>query len=760
MPNAFKTKRAEKLGTFGGVFTPSVLTILGIILFRRTGYIVGEGGLRDALLILFLANGISVLTSISLGAIATNLKVKGGGDYYLISRTLGVEFGGAIGTVLFLAQSVSIAFYAIGFGEAVAGLPLASGLSPQWIACGALAFLFAFAWLGADWATRLQYVVMALLFLALGAFMIGGASRFDPELLAENWEAEGATESFWMLFAIFFPAVTGFTQGVSMSGDLKDPGKSLPLGTFAAVGVSFAVYVVASIVLAGAQTTANLRSDYNAMHEISLIPWVITGGVIAATLSSGMASFMGAPRILQAMAQDRIFPYLKFFARGHGEASNPRRGIVLSGAIALATVALGDLNAVALAVAMFFLISYGLLNYATYYEARAASPSFRPRFRYFNKYVSLLGAFGCLGAMMAISPAAALISIAVLFGIYQYLRATAGPARWAHGKHSYYFQRIREMLFELERAPSHPRDWRPHILAFSQDDEQRAQLLRFSSWIEGGSGLTTAVEVLESSRYLSFTRRRATRDNLRQTIEEHGYQAFPLAVSARDFRQALEMLLQMHGLGPLRPNMILLNWLSQAPRQTKDDADTRRYGNNLREAMRMGSNIVVLDAPERAWKRLEATPVPDRRIDVWWSGGATSQLMLLLAYLMTRTEAWDAAQLRVLAQGEKARPERTRQTLDAMLADVRIEAEPVVVGTMNLETLVEQSGDASLVVLPMLLESDEPTDLVGRPLEEVLENLPVVALAIASEDIQLDADPEEGEAGERAAAQDRADDAP
>ena len=168
------------LGTFGGVFTPSILTILGIILFRRLGYVVGNAGLEHALVIIGLSSALSVLTSVSLAAIATNLKVKGGGVYYVISRTLGVEFGGAIGIVLVVAQSVSIAFYCIGFGEAVSGmLPEASRALPQIIAGLAVAFLFFFAWLGVDWATRFQYVVMGVLAAALVSFFAGGVMRWD-----------------------------------------------------------------------------------------------------------------------------------------------------------------------------------------------------------------------------------------------------------------------------------------------------------------------------------------------------------------------------------------------------------------------------------------------------------------------------------------------------------------------------------------------------------------------------------------------------
>ena len=327
-----KPPPVSKLGTFSGVFTPSVLTILGIILFLRLGYVTGAAGIGRALIILAMANAISVLTSISLSAVATNLKVKGGGDYYLISRTLGVEFGGAIGIVLFLAQAVSIAFYCIGFGEALSGMgPVADlGLSPRLIAAIAVCFLFILAWLGADWATKFQFVVMALLAAALVSFFVGALPQWQGDVFTANWSAPQPRQSFWVLFALFFPAVTGFTQGVSMSGDLKDPGRSLPIGTFAAVGLSILVYFGAAIVFAGVLPNAELSVDYLAMRRIAAFGFLVDAGVIAATLSSAMASFLGAPRILQSLSSDRIFPFLNPFAVGTGPTSNPRRGVLLS----------------------------------------------------------------------------------------------------------------------------------------------------------------------------------------------------------------------------------------------------------------------------------------------------------------------------------------------------------------------------------------------------------------------------------------------
>ena len=437
----------KTLGTFGGVFTPSILTILGIILFLRMGFMVGSAGLMEALVIIAVANLVSILTSVSMSAAATNIAVKTGGAYYLISRSLGVRFGGAIGLVLFLAQSVSIAFYAIGFGEALgAVLPSSPMVSTRVIAILAVLFLFVMAWLGADWATKFQYLVMVLLIVALFSFFVGASLRFDPGLITENWTNRSERLEFWVLFALFFPAVTGFTQGVNMSGDLKNPGRSIPVGTFWAVGLSGLIYFAAAIMFSGALSNSELMSDYDSMKRIALFPSLITGGVLAATLSSAMASFLGAPRILQSLSADKIFPILHPFAKGHGDSNNPRRGIIFSGLIALATIMLGNLNLVAQIVAMFFLISYALLNYATYYESRANSPFFRPRFKYFRPWMSLTGFLACGGTMLAIDAAAGVSAFAIIMAVYFYLGQYSGPPRWSDSRRSYFLQKAHQNL--------------------------------------------------------------------------------------------------------------------------------------------------------------------------------------------------------------------------------------------------------------------------------------------------------------------------
>jgi len=747
------------LGTFAGVFTPSILTILGIILFLRLGFVVGSAGLGRALIIITLANVISVLTSISLSAIATNIKVKGGGDYYLISRTLGSEFGGAIGLVLFLAQSVSIAFYCIGFGEAMTLLlPQNIFTNTRIIAILAMSFLFIFAWLGADWATRFQYVVMALLVGALWSFFVGGIPRWEFSTVVENWKPPAESLDIWVLFAIFFPAVTGFTQGVSMSGDLKDPGSSLPMGTFMAVGISILVYFGAALVFAGVLPKEMLIQDYNAMKRVARFNFLIDAGVVAATLSSAMASFLGAPRILQSLAKDRIFPILLPFAKGDGPLDNPRRAVLLSAAIALGTIGLGQLNLIARVVSMFFLISYGLLNYATFYEARTASPSFRPKFKWFDLRLSLSGFLACLLVMLAIDFKVGLIAVSILFAIYQYLKRTSGPARWADSRRSYYLQRARENLLNANIEPEHDRDWRPQILAFSKDAQRRPGLLRFASWIEGRSGLTTVVKILKGEGVKMLKLQEKSESELRSDIAAHGFAAFPLVVFAPDLDIALNILIQSTGVGPMKANTILLNWLDPESEITNDKREIN-LGRNLRAAYRLGRNIVVLDADEDKWNTLENIPGEDRRIDVWWLNDATSRLMLLLGYLITRSEPWDAAKIRVLAAGYNADTSENLKDLKNNLEEARIEAEPIIVTKVDIDKISEYSADAAVVFLPFRLRGDQITCSIDGPIKKLLSCLPITAFVLAAEDIALDAEPEEGTAGEMAAAMDALDDA-
>jgi len=737
-----------RLGMFAGVFTPSILTILGIILFLRLGYVVGAAGLGKALVIISVANLISVLTSFSLAAVATNMKVGGGGVYYLISRTLGLEFGGAIGIVLFLAQSVSIAFYCIGFGEAMAAiLGLTGAGAVQLIAGTALVFLFLLAWTGADLATKFQYVVMVFLALALLSFYIGGIRQWDTGRLMGNWVQGEGKVSFWGLFALFFPAVTGFTQGVSMSGDLKDPGKSLCAGTFAAVLLSILVYLSVAVIFAASAPLEALAGDYGAMKKIAIYGWLINAGVIAATLSSAMASFLGAPRILQSLAADKIVPFLVPFAKGDGQSGNPRRGVLLCFGIAAATVFMGQLDLIAGVVSMFFLISYGLLNYATYFEASAGTPSFRPRFRWYNKRISLGGGLICLGVMLVIDFRTGIAAVAILFAVFQYLKRVSAPARWADSRRSYHLKLVRDNLMGAQKVPEHPRDWRPCVLVLSSDEEQMKQLLDFSSLIEGKSGITTAVRILWARGYRAVKLKAEAEKDLARIISEKESSAFSLVLSSEYAANGLSVLCQSFGVGPVRANTLLMSWQEQYVGHD-DPVRFHNYPELIRLAARSGCNIILWDRknlPESA-----DIPGKHRTIDVWWKDDDTSRLMLLLAHLITGAGPWEGARIRLLACYLDRDNKQIMQMLSDTLDEFRIQAEPRIILGINEKVFLNTSRETDLVFIPVSLKKDDALMFGDLPADQLLPGLKTVAMVMAAQKIELDSSPEEGRAGELA----------
>ncbi len=752
VPSA-QSSNSKALGTFAGVFTPSILTILGIVLFLRLGYVVGGAGLRRALIVIAAANAISILTALSVSAISTNLRVKGGGDYYLISRTLGLSFGGAIGVVVFLAQAVSIGFYCIGFAEALAPLlPLGGSLALHAIAMAAILALGVLAWLGADLATRFQYAVMAALAVALAAFAVGAVGHWHAEVLSANWSGSADALTFGAAFALFFPAVTGFTQGVSMSGDLAHPGRSIPLGVLAAVAISIVVYFACALLLAAALPGEVLRADFAAMKRVSGAPVLIDIGVMAATLSSALASFLGAPRILQSLAKDSVFPLLAPFAAGTGRSGNPRRAVIPTLMIALAVAAIGNLNVIAAIVSMFFLVSYGLLNYATYFEARAASPSFRPTFRFFDYRVALIAAIACFAAMLAIDFVAGVVASVIVFSIYLYLRTRAAPATWADGRRAYHMKVAREHLLLANAQAEHPRAWRPQLLLFSDSVARRARLLRFAQWVEAGGGLTTLVRMIESQDIGTIEHHHHEQQVLADEISAQKSSALPLVVVGTDTAQMVTSIVQAAGVGPFRINTVVVNWPEPSAafyRPLGLDA----FGYNVSLAFRLGCNLLLLDADAKEWQTLEQTPANARVIDVWWEDSSTGELMLLLAYLMTLSDEWAGARIRLLGPANVVDAEGAHgKVLRERVEEIRIDAAVITTNGQHEQNVVGESAQSSLVFLPFRIHGGRFYSPFGWEIGAALDRLPIVILCLAAQDVDLEADPDEAAASDANAA--------
>lgn len=677
-----------KFGTFGGVFTPNLLTILGVIMFMRTGWVVGNAGLKDALQILLIANLITLLTGLSLSSITTNLKVGGGGVYFLISRSLGLEVGGAVGLPLFLAQAVSVAFYIIGFTESLHYL--IPEFSDRLVSGGVLVALFFIAWVGADIAIKTQYIIMAALGLSLVSFFAG----FTPVAggVGTNWLPEYSNgQTFWTVFAIFFPAVTGIMSGVSMSGDLKEPSKSIPRGTMTAIILTFLIYVAIMVWLAFNASRDELLGNKLVMQRIAFFGPLIFAGLWAATLSSALASLLAAPRTLQALAQDRVMP--RFLARGHGPTNEPRLALLLSFALAGVCLLAGGLDVIAPIITMFFLASYGTVNLAAGLSALAANPSYRPTFRTHWAF-SLAGAAGCFFVMLLLNPLATIASAIVIAGIFTYLKHRQYQTAWGDEWSGIWFAIARLGLLKLAQSRQHRRNWRPVILVLVGNPATRQALVNFANGFEARRGLLFLAHIVTGDWSKLLTLQDKLDENMEEFIRENRIAAVAKTVLADDFEHGVSTLLQVSGVGALEPNTVLIGW-------SEDVLKKSEFSQAIRRILQLKRNLLVYAESERPAAELKP------RIDVWWRARSNGSFMLTLAHLLCSSSRWRNHEIRIMRVVSSAdRREETVESVAKFAREARIDAVPeVIVSNAPVhDVIAEHSRDSEICFLGIKLD--------------------------------------------------------
>lgn len=712
----------QGLGTFGGVFTPSILTILGVIMYLRFGWVVGNAGLANTLIIVTIATAITLLTGLSIAQISTDQVVRTGGAYYMVSRSLGSEIGGAIGVPLYLAQALSVALYTLGFAESVNAFAPNVPVKP--LALLTTGFVTVVALTSARVAIRTQYVIMAAIVASLVAFFLG--TNTAPEVAAPAGGFE--IVPFWEVFAVFFPAVTGIMAGVNMSGDLADPRKSIPRGTLAAIGVSYVVYMIVPVVLDRRAPTSALIDDPLIMRQLSIWGPAILIGVWGATLSSALGSILGAPRILQALARDEVLPRpLRIFGRGSGPSDEPRLGTFASFALALAVVAVGDLNAVAPVLTMFFLASYAVVNLVSAFERFLHNPSFRPTFRV-HWTLSMLGALGCGVVMFLINPVASIVALAFVAAIWVGLNRRRARARWGDIRQGLWISVIRWAAAHI-RPSSHAKGWRPNILVLAGSPTKRWYLIDLANGLSHNRGLLTIATILPEPA--PSQRKRQLAETVREHLKERDVDALVRVVSAHTPYMGASLLVEAYGLGSLVPNTVLLG-------DSETTSDSGEYATMVQRIHDAGRNIVVVRAPD------DTTFGERRHIDVWLgSMRDNGALMITLAESLRSAKSWRKATVTVrmvvassdavaeVASNIRAKLEAAR--LD-VLVDVIPDSRPVatVIGELSV------NADLSLIGLPD--PCTNPDDYSDR-LESYLADFNVatpIAFVLASTDVDFE----------------------
>ena len=729
--------QASGLGTFGGVFTPSILTILGVIMYLRFGWVVGNAGLIGTLIIVTISTLITFLTALSVCAIATDKVVRAGGAYYMISRSLGIETGGAVGISLYFAQAVSVALYTIGFAESLVRAKIDIfgfsinfqdyGLNQTYIALIITVLVGILAVTSAELAIKAQYFIMAAIAISLLMFALGSPlPGVEPQMLSAPPET---ALPFWTVFAVFFPAVTGIMAGVNMSGDLKDPIKSLPTGTLAAVGTGYVIYMILPIFMAMRADSANLiDSDVFVMQETALKGFGFTMllGVWGATLSSAIGSILGAPRVLQALARDGVLPPLfSFLGKGHGKDDEPRNGTWVSLGIAIAAVCVGDLNLIAPILSMFFLTTYLVLNVSAAIEGFLQSPSFRPSFRV-HWSLSLLGAIGCLGVMFLIDAVATVFAAVIVLGIYIWLQRRELETTWGDVRRGMWMALISQGIFQVEEQDD-TKNWRPHILVLSGAPQKRWSLIELADGFSHNRSLMTVSSVLPSG-----SRDLKQQTNLEKTIRDYlqkrGVRALVRVVTAQDPFEGAVRLVETYGLGPLVPNTIVMGDSEQPERRDS-------FCNAIAEIHASKRNLVIFHENQQQGFGFR------RNIDVWWGGmQSNGSLMLLLAYLLRTDINWRNAKIymKLVVPNQNAAA-AAKENLEELSKNLRIDVVPKVIiaeGRPFNEILEQSSRNADLIFLGMAEPSENFTEYYEN-LQARVSNLPSTIFVLAASEFAI-----------------------
>ncbi|MBF5059560.1 hypothetical protein [Candidatus Neptunochlamydia vexilliferae] len=701
----------EGLGTFSGVYLPSVLQMLGVILFMRLGWITGHIGLSKMTVIILMASSILFLTGLSMTSIVTNMKVGSGGSYYIISRSLGMEFGSAIGILLTVAQLTTIAVCVTGFAvslqELMPGisLPLLKGLTL--LALGMVAML------PVDFALKTQGVIFCIVMTAIVSVFLGSSSLI-PETITPLASFE--TISFWTAFALFFPATTGIESGMAMSGDLKSPSRSLAIGTLGAVVTAYLAYASLAFFLSKEISSDLLRSHPMIIYYTSKIPVLFILGVWGATLSSALGSLITSPRTLQALSKDRILPSLL--------GKTPRAAGILITFLATAMTLLTDMNHLLPILSMVCLMTYGLLNFVAFFETLLKNPSWRPLFKT-PLLASFIGTIACLVSMFMINAGWSFIVLLAVAALCFWTAKRNLKGNWDDIRYSIFSFFASTATNKLVHIKKNPRSWRPNILAIVDPELHHQGVIHFAHALNQSKGFLTYGTTLSDPEKITITQ-----TTFEEYFREKEIPCFFHINAHQKKVLGTHNIVQNYGLGPLQPNTIIL----EPPKEGKES-----FCDLIRASYELQKNIIILRG-----QNLEK----GKQIDLWWGGHvhANFELSLALSHILQSGKLWEEAAITIktLVKNEAAKIHMSKlfEKYHAALRFKNLSFKSYIDETTDFHSHISNySTDADLTFLglraPLLHESLEDYTQYYETLIEKTKGIPNIAYTLAGEELNF-----------------------
>ncbi|WP_297707293.1 amino acid permease [uncultured Eudoraea sp.] len=679
----------KKFGTFAGVFTPSILTILGVIMYMRLGWVVGNAGLLGAIVIIIIAHLIAVTTGLSVSSVATDKKIGAGGIYYVLSRSMGIPIGGSIGIALAVGTAFSIALYLVGFSESFNAY-FGFGMSVNDIRITgtiALLTLTAIALISTSLALKAQYFILAAIAVSLIA-IFAGSSEFVPESVP-LLSTEGSVP-LEVVFAIFFPAVTGFTAGIAMSGDLKDPKTSIPVGTLSAIGVGLVVYLVLAVFMAFTINSDVLKTDYNILMKVALFAPAVVAGIWGATLSSALGGILGGPRILQAMSIDKVTP--KIFGKGKGTNNEPVNALLMVFIIAEAGVLIGELDVIARVVSMFYLTAYGFINISYFLESWA-NPDFQPSFK-IKRWIGLLGFVACFGVMFKLDMIAMFAALAVIGGLYFGLQRKEVKLQSNDVWRSVWENVVNKGLKKIDAQVDENSNWNPNIILFSGRSDHQSYLLELCKTVSGRTGIVTNFKLIVDAK--DDTPLKKTEQIVRsESFKELGI--FGRQVKVDNIYSGITNIATVFGFSGVEPNTIMMGW----PKGLENSGE---YAKMTETLLYLDYNLLYLDFDRK-------TKFGNyRSVDLWWreTDSKNAEMMLNIARFIIASPNWNDTNIRVLfVNNNNVDSTIIHSKISKLVEDLRVKVEIRIINNAveqkpfyNIIEEQSASTDLTLVGIP------------------------------------------------------------
>ena len=696
------------------VFFTAISTILGAILFLRFGFAVGTLGFAGVLGIILIGHIVTIPTALAISELATNQRVEGGGEYFIISRSFGLNIGATIGIALYFSQAISVAFYVIAFTEAFEPFfnfvkeSFNFDLPRQAISLPAMMLLsFLILKKGANLGVKALYIVVTILLISLILFFLGKTGYSDTnEVSLYSINTDALKSSFFIVFAICFPAFTGMTAGVGLSGDLKNPGRAIPLGTTFATVIGMIIYIFISWKLITSASPEDLVNNQLIMSKIAILgPIIIPLGLAASTISSAIGSIMVAPRTLQALGSDRSLPFRKInflMAKGKGETKEPFNATLLSCLIAIVFVALGNVNVVAKIISMFFMVTYGSICLISFLYHFGADPSYRPVFRS-RWYISFIGFFMCLWLMFKINAGYALLAVIVMALIYiiiSYTHKERGGLQNIFQGAIFQLSRNIQVFIQKSKKAATENKWRPAAICISDSSFERERALNLLNWISYRYGFGTYIHLIED--YFSKASNTKSKEILDKLIEltNEKSNVYLDTIISPSYTSAIAQIIQLPSISGLENNMIIFEFDKENP------VNLNQISENIPLAKAGNLDICILGSSRKDIFFKQGIHVWIRSIDI-----ENSNLMILLSYIILGHPDWRKGKIKIFDICKEEDMLETKNNLLELIQTGRLPIAPKNVELIKIDENISyksiinsKSNEAGLTVIGFMEE--------------------------------------------------------